>query len=156
MMRQITIAVRCAALILTIVACAGDGPLSPGFARDVASARARWTQRGSADYTVESRVLCFCPSHMRFWSRLTVRGGAVVAAEFAEPVPSVYMESLLGWSTVEEVFSAAASASRDSIVRQLTGRFDAELGYPLEMAISCRQTALDCGVTYQMRNLRLQ
>jgi hypothetical protein len=156
MMRYPSAALRCAVATLIVVACTGDGPLAPDFARDIASARARWAQRGSADYTVESRVVCFCPPHMGFWSRLTVRAGVVVAAEFAEPVPAIYVESLLGWSTVDGVFSAAEAASRESIVRQITGRFDATFGYPLEVTISCEPSVADCGTTYQMRNLRLQ
>ena len=142
-----------AALILATASGCGDGPLSPSQRLQLAEARARWADGGSGDYTVEGRISCFCPSHLLLWTRLTVRAGQIVAAEPVEPPPDGIEPSLLGWRTVEEAFGMIEGFD-SSVIRSVKLRFDSELGYPLEIRVTCHSNITDCGVVEEMRNLR--
>jgi len=143
------------ALLLTVSQLGCDqSPLSPSERRQLALARVRWAQHGGPDYTVESRVSCFCPPEWSYWTRLTVRGGQVVQVEAAELFPFGLMPSISGWQTVEEIFTLIATPEPD-VVRDMALKFDAQLGYPLEVRITCRQNILDCGSLREMRNLRI-
>ena len=142
------------ALALAVLSGCGDGPLSPAEQRQLAAARERWAQQGAPDYTVESRILCFCPPHLAVWTRLTVHGGVVVAAEPVEPAPAWVASSLLGWHDVEELFEIIGSDQGDYI-RELTAAYDAVFGYPREISLTCHSNVTDCGVRYEMRNLSI-
>ena len=154
-MRRLSAALRIGAATLTLLACSGDDPTSVQSLRVLAAARARWVQRGSADYTVESRYSCFCPPFLTRWTRLTVRGGVVAAADPLEAPPPGDFSILLAWRTVDQLF-AEATSPRDEVISRMSFRFDDELGYPLEVSTFCRPTVLDCGSTVYMRNLRLK
>ncbi len=148
---------RAGLLAMTLVGGAGcsDGPLSPAERRELAVARNHWARKGSADYTVECRICCFCLPHLNFWTRLTVRGGKVTAAEPVETLPNGITPSLLGWHTVDELFSILESLSSD-VLEDLMAQYDPTLGYPREISVTCHPNIQDCGSVYGMRNLQIQ
>lgn len=131
----------------------GQDPLSASERTQLREARALWVSKGGADYTVESRVQCFCPPQLNFWTKIVVKGGKVVSTEPVEALPVGVTPSLVGWSTVDEVFDRALT--RDKIITTIRVRFDKTLGYPLEVSLACASTVTDCGVTYGMRNLTI-
>ena len=141
-------------LIMAVAAC-GNGVLTPSERMRLRAAQERWEAKGGADYTVESRRLCFCAPYLTTWTRLTVRDGLLVSAEPLEPIPGGGEHSLLGWLTVPQAFEAILEASRWDYILELTFRFDGELGYPLEFSVTCDHAIADCGSSHQMRNLVL-
>ncbi|HLB55548.1 MAG TPA: DUF6174 domain-containing protein [Gemmatimonadales bacterium] len=150
---QSRIALLVVLLVAPIPACS-EGPLSPGQRHQLELARARWARGGSSDYTVESRIACFCPPHLSYWTRLTVRAGQIISTEPVEPLPDGIESSTLGWQTVDEVFAVIGSLDSD-MIRAVTLRFDPVLGYPLEVRITCHENIQDCGVVREMRSLQL-
>jgi hypothetical protein len=140
-------------LVCLLAGCPLDDPLSPSEERDLRRSRALWDQKGSDDYTVESRISCFCSPHLNYLTRLTVRGGVVVQAEPVSPLPHGVEPLLQGWVTVDELFDRV----RDDhdFVRDVSVRFDRTLGYPLQVSITCHSNVTDCGVTYTMQNLTI-
>ena len=139
---------------LTTAACA-DGVLSPSEHLRMSAARERWEEHGGPNYTVESRILCFCPPYLTTWTRLTVHDGVLVSAEPLAPIVGGEQGSLLGWLTVPQAFEAILEVSRSDYATEMTLQFDEALGYPLEFSVTCRSYILDCGSSHQMRNLVL-
>jgi hypothetical protein len=133
--------------------CDDDHPLSSSEQRALAQARARWDANGGLNYTVESRIICFCPPQLAQWTRLTVRAGVVVEAVPVESLPDGLEPMLQGWQTVEELFEIIASPS--SVVANIDVTFDPTLGYPTSTAITCGPQIADCGSTRELRNLRI-
>jgi hypothetical protein len=66
-------------------------------------ARAQWEAARIADYTVESRIACFCPGHFH-WTKLSVQADRVISADPLEPLPPGAVASVSGWKTVVELF----------------------------------------------------
>ena len=141
-------------LLLTALAC-GDGALSPSEHLRLSAARERWEEHGGSSYTVESRILCFCPPYLTTWTRLTVHDGVLVSAEPLGPIFGGEEGSLLGWLTVPQAFEAILETSRSDYIKDMTVRFDESLGYPLEFSVICDSNVTDCGSSHQMRNLVL-
>lgn len=142
------------ACFLALVAACSSAPLSPNERRELELAEARWAQHGGLHYTVESRILCFCPPDLTQWTRLTVEGGEVVAADAVEPALFPEESSLSAWRTVEELFETLRNHSGDYL-KDLEVTFDATLGYPLKVNIICDDNVQDCGTRIELRNLTL-
>jgi hypothetical protein len=136
-----------------LLAGCGRDPLSPADERLVAAARAKWAQNGSDDYTVESRIFCFCPGHLAVWTRLTVRDGIVVAADALEPPPQGSEPVLSGWLTVDDEFERLTHPA--DILEEIEVRFDSQLGYPTYIRTDCGPNVQDCGSVHEMRNLQI-
>ena len=141
-------------LLLTVATC-GDGVLSPSEHLRLSAARERWEEHGGPNYTVESRILCFCPPYLTTWTRLTVHDGVLVSAEPLGPVFGGEEGSLLGWHTVAQAFEAILEVSRSDYIKDVTLLFDGALGYPLDFSVTCDSNVTDCGSSHQMRNLVL-
>jgi hypothetical protein len=141
-------------LCLAVTACS-NGVLSPSEHLRLSAARERWEEHGGPNYTVESRLLCFCAPYLTTWTRLTVHDGVLVSAEPLGPIFGGEEGSLLGWRTVTQVFEAIVEVSRSDYATEIDLRFDEALGYPLEFSVTCRSDILDCGSSHQMRNLVL-
>jgi hypothetical protein len=140
----------CSLLLLAVVAAGcSDSPTGPD---GLSEARARWSDSRITDYTVESRIFCFCPAHLGVWTQLTVRGDSIIAAEAVEESPYA-STTTEGWRTVNGLFDVAAAAAGSDVVAEVATRFDPALGYPREIRIRCVDTIADCGVTYEARNL---
>jgi hypothetical protein len=143
------------ALLFAVAGCESiTGPLSPGERQDLREAKARWASKGSQNYTVESRLSCFCPTYLAYWTKVTVRNGVVVAAEPLSPLPD-YSEPtrVEGWSTVPELF--ARIEHRDRYLKNIDVAFDPVLGYPTQVSIECTPDVADCGSSYSTRNLTI-
>ena len=149
---------HCAAVVICAAACSADiGPSGPKqFDRAAfVEARAKWQSAAIASYTVESRHHCFCPPHLNFWTRLTVRNGNVVEADPVGPLPSGISSELLGWRTVPELFEALESlaTSSDGMTSTIGVIYDAALGYPREISIRCGPNFADCDRDFHLRSL---
>jgi hypothetical protein len=127
--------------------------VSPTRTDELAVAKARWAAADASSYVVESRIRCFCPGHLAVWTRLTVRDGAVQSVEALEPLPPGAVSSVSGWYTVPQLFEIVERRSDDRTVAGLTARYHATLGYPEQIDVRCRPEVIDCGVTYELRNL---
>jgi hypothetical protein len=137
---------------IALIAGCSDYPLSPRDQQLLAQAKGKWANNGSLDYTVEARILCFCPGHLAVWTRLTVRDGNVVAADPLETPPPGSEPDLTGWLTVEEEFERLTRPP--DILEEIEVRFDAELGYPTYIRADCGPNVQDCGSVHEMRNLQ--
>ena len=72
------------ALLLAIAAAGCDETTGPSDPRQFdrrafVDARSRWRAAGLSDYTAEIRHSCFCPAHLNFWTRVTVRNDKVAS-----------------------------------------------------------------------------
>ncbi len=148
----------CFAVVVLSVACSGGMGPSDVKEFDRAAflqARARWESTGITSYTVESRQMCFCPPHLHFWTRLTVRGNSVVAADPVEPLPSGISSQPGGWRPVPELFALieSAASSQNNMTTKVTVSYDTTLGFPREVSIKCRETIADCDGEFFMRSL---
>ena len=141
------------ALVLVAVAGGCDDALSPEEGA-LARARARWAANGGDYYTVESRIACFCPAYMYYWTKLTVANGVVVRAEPLEDLPEGWEPSTAGWQSVEELFDLIGQNVAPFIV-DVDATFDPSLGYPRRVAITCDETVADCESIREMRNLQI-
>ena len=137
-----------ATLIVLAAAC-----MSPSRTDELALAKARWAATNASSYVVESRIRCFCPGQFAVWTRLTVRDGRVDNVEALEPLPPGAVSSASGWYTVPQLFEVVERSLNDSTVARLTVRYHATLGYPEQIDVRCRPEVIDCGVTYELRNL---
>ena len=97
--------------------------------------------------------MCFCPSHLTGWTRLTISDGRLVEAMPLEPLPPGAVPSLLGWQTVEDLFDRFESARRDDLVEHIEAIYDPTFGHPTSIRIVCKSTVADCGVSYYLRAL---
>ena len=146
--------------ILVICCAACDDGVGPSDVKEFdrvafLQARARWQSAGITNYTVESRYACFCPPHLNFWTRLTVRGNNVVSADPVEPLPSNIPSPPAGWRTVPELFAlieSVASSSND-MATKIAVNYDVTLGFPRDISIDCRPTIADCDADYSLRSL---
>ena len=148
----------CAAVVICIAACSdGVGPsdLKEFDRAAFLQARARWESTGITSYTVESRQVCFCPPDLHVWTRLTVRGNSVVAADPVEPLPSGISSQPGRWRTVPELFAfiESAASSQNNMTTKITVSYDTTLGFPREVSIKCRETIADCDGEFFMRSL---
>jgi hypothetical protein len=137
---------------LALLAGCSDYPLSPVDQQKLAQARATWAEKGAQDYTVEARIACFCPSHLTQWTRLTVRGGHIIAADPVESLPEGVTPDISGWLTVEEEFERLTDPPE--ILQEIEVRFDSQLGFPTFIRADCGPNVQDCGSVHEMRNVR--
>jgi hypothetical protein len=136
--------------LLTGVNC-GGGLTAPSGRLGLARARAQWESARIADYTVESRIICFCPGHFHAWTKLSVQADRVISADPLEPLPPGSFPSVPGWKTVDELFAFIESSTGS--YENFNVRYHATLGYPERIVARCRTNVTDCGVTYELRSL---
>jgi hypothetical protein len=140
--------------VLCAVSACDSGPLGPGEKRALAEARERWSAAGITSYRVEVRVSCFCIHALPGFTELEIRDGQVVAAQAVEPDPDVETIPLEVWPTVSEAFEAIGRASDDGdVYASIEAEYDADLGFPRLVSLRCHENILDCGLTYEFRNL---
>ena len=139
------------ATLIAVSAC-GDYPLAPFEREQLARAQAKWSDKGSVNYSIEARIVCFCPPHLAQWTTLTVRNGVVIAADPVESLPDGITPDLTGWLTVDEEFERLANPP--DILEDINVRFDATFGYPTYISADCGPNVADCGSVHEMRNFR--
>lgn len=142
-------------LLAVLGACSLDSPLGPGERRDLDHARERWQSKAIREYTFETRTFCFCDPAISVWTEVRVRNDSVVAAVPLAALPETYtVASLAAWRTVSGLFSVIESSASSNFTRSVTATYDDEFGYPRLIDVRCHDNILDCGVTYEARNLR--
>lgn len=144
-------------VLVALSACGGSsGPLDPGERHDITQARARWDSRRPAEYTYESRFICFCHPATAAWTELHVRGDTVIATRPIDSLPAgVSAARPEAWHTVAGLFSYIELAAKSDVTRDVVATFDGELGYPRSIEVSCTPNVTDCGTTILARNLRV-
>jgi hypothetical protein len=152
MVRPRTLLAGTVAILGSLYGC-GSGPFSAGDERALAEAQARWAAAGLVDYRVEVRTICFCVSALPVFTALDVRDGVVITAV---PLESGHDDNipLTAWPTVAEAFDVIERAAQnDAVYTEVEVEYDAEMGYPRSVDLTCRPDILDCGLTYELRNL---
>ena len=145
---------RFVSIVVALLAGAGcGGPLSPSERSELEKARARWQSAGITNYTAESRIQCFCPGHLAVWTRLTIRDNRVIDTQPLEPLPPGSFATPSGWRTVTELFDRIDQSANEEFIKSVTVQYDAVLGYPQRIAVTCHPNVIDCGVTYEMRSV---
>lgn len=148
----------CFALILAACACTDHNPLSPAELNALAAAEAKWTARPFADYQYEMIQLCFCPTELNRWTRVSVRNGHVVAAQAVETDSIIPVERLSMWQPIDSLFSRLRSAAGDPSVREIYSdilvEFDPTLGFPTRVEWKENPGIADAAMTYQLRNVQ--
>ena len=146
-----------AATLLACLACNSDGVVGVQDFRRFDEAKARWDARPFTDYSYEIRTSCFCPPEIVRWTRVTVRGGVVVAAEAVEPDPDFPITTLALWEPIDSVFASLQrtldNADDNSHLATLRVEYDAQLGYPTLIAIRMKPTVADGDSEKNLRNV---
>ena len=141
-------------MALAPLAAAGcGGPLSPSQRSELERARTRWEAAGITNYTVESRIRCFCPGHTAVWTRLSIQDNRVIDTQPLEPLPPGSFATSLGWDTVTDLFDRIEQLNQDEYIKSITVRYDPLLGYPQKIVVTCQSNVIDCGATYEMRSV---
>ncbi len=136
---------------LLLAACGDDG-LSPQLA-EVERAQSRWTAQGLVRYTVEARILCFCPPEMNQWHELTVASDSIIAIR---PVDDTSPDgaSAAWFSSVDEVFRRVRSWPASMRGNRFEAVFDGETGLPLSVDLITSPNVQDGGARYEFRALK--
>lgn len=140
-----------------LMSCAGDGPLSPGERRDLNRARDTWNAHRPSEYIYEFRETCFCTPQLTVWNEVRVRGDSVVSVTRIDPLPAGFTEASLpanNWPTVPWLFNLIDATGRADGVADVSATYDPDFGYPRTIDVRCPAGYLDCGASYQARNLR--
>lgn len=144
----------CLALLVLVAGCDGmDDPLSRRERRELTSARARWNSSPvRTAYRYDLRVLCFCPPEITNWNTITVIDGLItgVVNERGEPVPR---ERWNLYSTVDRLFFLL-DQPKNEYLEDITVKFDAQYGHPVEISYIYSQGIADAGAVYSARNLQ--
>lgn len=140
-------------MLCAVTAC-GSGPLGTGDKLALAEAEERWSAAGISDYRVEVRVGCFCIHALPGFTELEVRDGQVVAAQAVDPDPDVEGIPLDLWPTVPAAFETIErAADNGDVYSSVETEYDPDLGYPRRVNLQCHPNILDCGLSYELRNL---
>jgi hypothetical protein len=146
--------------IAVLIAMGGCDSSRLSGPRDVArlnAAEARWLDRPFEDYRYEIRTSCFCGPDVTRWTRVTVQGGAVVAAEPVEPDPALPVTSLEYWQPIDSLFARLRRAlvERESgeFYAAIVAEYDPALGYPVLIEYRAQPYIADGGATHWLRNV---
>jgi hypothetical protein len=148
------------ALLVAIGASCSNSPtglLSGSELAALNAAEARWQQRGFANYTYETRTLCFCPPDIYQWARVHVRGGVVTRVEHIDANPPGDATNLSYWQPIDSAFSRLREAARkpnNDIFSDIKVEFDATLGYPTRVEFVERPTIADAASVAERRNVK--
>ena len=135
--------------LATLAAAGCGGPLSPLQRSELERARARWESAGITDYTVESRIRCFCPGHTAVWTRLSIRDNRVIDTQPLEPLPPGSPATTFGWSTVTDLFDRIEELDETEYIKSVTVQYRPGTGLPAEhhRDVSIERHRLRCHVT---------
>jgi len=142
--------------VLIAAACNSSDIVGPhDFAR-LSQARARWDARPFADYSYETRKLCFCPVEITRWTRVSVRNGVVVAAEPVEADPGVPIMTLSWWTTIDSLFDDLFRnmTETSSYLESIEAEYDPKLGFPTSIEYRAKSNIADGGSSISVRNVR--
>jgi hypothetical protein len=139
------------------LSCDSDALVGPRDFRRFEESKATWDARLFTDYSYEIRTFCFCPPEIVRWTRVTVRGGVVVAADAVEPVPDFPVTSLRFWEPIDSVFAALRrtleNADDNRLIAKIHVEYDSELGYPTVIVLRAKPTVADGDSEKNLRNV---
>lgn len=139
---------------LLLAACGGDGPLSIREVREIQLARARWLAAPvRMAYRYEVRQSCFCPSEFTRWNTVTVVNDVVIDVRVTDTEAAVPAAQWGSYPTVERLFTSLNLENSDYL-DDVTVRFDAQYGYPVEVVFVASPEIADGGGGYFARNLQ--
>lgn len=139
------------ALLTAGTAC--EAPTAPGERDALASARARWTARGSDSYTYDVNRSCFCVLGGKSVT-VSVQNGSVTSASLAESGSLVDNALLTYVPTVPDLFDLIEDAlSRNPAYFAAT--YDPTFGYPTRIEVDYSANAVDDETAISTRNLVL-
>lgn len=144
------------ALAPLLLACGDDAGLTP-IARQLAAAEARWEAQGLSHYTVESRIICFCPPVMAQWHELTVASDSVIAIrrlEFVGDIPLGEEADRRWFASVESMFVRMRSWPSSMRGNRLEATFDDQTGLPTRVNFITGPELADGGAVYEFRALK--
>jgi hypothetical protein len=142
-------------LLISLSACSLSGPLAADGRRELDNARERWQSRSLKEYTFETRTFCFCDPVISIWTEVRVRNDSIVSATPLTALPQgSTAASTAAFRTVPQLFDVVTASASSSFARTVTATYDDEFGYPRVIDVRCQENVLDCGVTYEARNLR--
>jgi hypothetical protein len=121
------------ALTLLLAATGCAAPTAPGEHDQLAEARALWKARGSDSYTIELNRSCFCVLAGRRMT-VTVKGGAVVGADYLEPSGPVDQALLTYVPTVSDLFDLIQDAL-DKKAASFLASYDPIYGFPTRIEV---------------------
>jgi hypothetical protein len=152
-----TLRPRSLAAVLLVFACSSDNLLSPQELRELGRAESRWNARAFPDYSYEIQQLCFCPPELNQWTRVSVRGGQVVAAVAVEPDAQFPPTTITYWQPIDSLFARLRQTASDhassGVYADVIVTFDATLGYPTYIEWKERPNVADAGAIYHVRNV---
>jgi hypothetical protein len=134
--------------LLLLAGCQRTGTASPEVS--LTTAIQSWQAAGLSNYTYIGRVSCFCIPDYTRPSRVTVRGGRVVAVVDVETGAPRPLETR---QTIDSLFAFVQRES-DRQPARLRVVFDPQLGYPRE--ITYGEPERDAGGTIFTDSLRPQ
>lgn len=147
-------------VLVLALACNSSRLVSPGDISRLVAAEAKWKSRPFADYRHEIRTACFCPPEVNRWTRVTVRNGAVVAAEAVEPDPDFPITSIDRWEPVDSLFAHLRQTlenqldDSDGPYDAIIATYDPTLGFPTRIEYRTRSNILDGGMTHYLRHVQ--
>ena len=139
-----------ALLALTYMGCTDPlGPEQDGLA----AARARWAMTNADDYVFEFQRSCFCPSDFVRPVRISVLDGLVSSAVYVdteEPIPNP-LDSV---PTIDDLLDEIQAAI-DGMAFSVVADYDADMGYPTNVAIDHIEMAIDDEMAFTVSSFQL-
>ena len=151
--RRWTMRVAALVAVASIAAACSEDPVNSG-----AGERLRmldtWQQQGLVYYTVEARILCYCPPPMNAWHELTVSSDSIIAIQRIDGDP-VGQTALPAWfSTVDEVYRRMDSWGEGQRGFSVRALYEASTGLPTRVELNTSPNIQDGGATYEFRALK--
>ena len=135
-----------------LAAC--ESPLSPSELVGVDQGERLWAARGYTDYTIETRLECFCPPSLRDWAMIEVVSGRVRRVVLLTTLAVITDERLPWWRTVEEIFGDLhrANIENGGWLKDVQLSLDPVLGYPTTISWLSKPKVQDAGLVQYFRN----
>jgi len=130
----------------------GEKPDYAALKASLAENRTKWETAGAQRYRFRFQRSCFCLPDFTRPVYLTVGGGSVEAAEFADTGEAVEPANLGRYETVEALFDLIVGAIEGEAAR-IDAEFDAELGYPVRLYIDRNLMMADEEQGFEAREL---
>lgn len=160
LVRLITVRAGLSTALWLTAACHSSRLVSPGDISRLAEAETKWRARPFADYSYEIRTACFCPPEVNRWTRVTVRNGAVVAAEAVEPDPNFPITLIALWHPIDSLFANLRRTFRSEFDNSgspydaILVTYDLTLGFPTQIEYRTKSNIADGGMTHYLRNVQ--
>ena len=138
------------AMLLAIALVACSSPFGTDEARQLANARAQWSERPFPDYTFDVRHGCFCPPEQVGPVRITVRQGSIETVTLLDTGGAVDPAQ---WFTIEELFDRIPLSAKNEGVADVKAEYDPTLGFPSSVEVKYEEGILDAGDIYTLSNV---